>query len=267
MKSNIIPENQYYSNINELNFKMYICSYNLYGKKHIPREKYYEYIDYTDCNNKFNDTELLYSEYYQIYDILKNHKLPDYIGICHYRKYFKFSLQDIEKLKNKEYDIILPKPYRFGIQNYIQFVSNFDKYFLEVVKDIIKTHYPDYLSNYISFLNNDYIYAYSMMITNRDIFNDYCNFVFDIFDKFLKYLNINSIKDIENYIDNNSDKFRIEGKILSNIKISNYNKYLDIRKNFSRICGFLGERLLNVYVAKNNLKILERDIVIYDYEK
>ena len=248
-------------------FRMYICAYNGYGKEYIPNEDYYEYVDYKNCDNKFNDTKLLYSEYYQIYDILTNRDLLDYIGICHYRRYLKFDLNDIEKLDNKEYDIILPKPYRFGIDNYSQFTYNFDPYFLDVIRNILEEYYPDYLESYEYFLKDEKIYTNSIMITNKDIFINYCNFIFDIFDKFLKYMNIKNIKDIQNYIDINSDKFKIKGIKLSDMKMNNYDEYISIRKNFSRICGFLGERLLNVYVMKNNLRILEKDMIIYNYEK
>lgn len=66
-----------------------------------------------------------------------------------------------------------------------------------------------------------------MFIARRDVFEAYCNWLFTI------------LKEVENHIDVSS--------------YDNYNK---------RVFGFLSERLLDVYIDHNNLKYVEKDIVL-----
>lgn len=260
-KNNTLEYCQSLVNKNDLN--IYVCAYKDFNMSNIPNKDYYKVLNYSDCNNDLNDIKLLYSEYYHFYEIWKNIDIPNFIGLCHYRRFLNVSDEDIEDLKNNNVDMILPKKYVFGISNYKQYTQNFNKEFLVVVGAIIKKYYPDYLQTYCDFFNDNKLYSNSIFITRKDIFLDYCKFIFDIFDKFGQYFKFNSIADVYNYIDNNSSEFKFKGTKLNDMS---KDKYEEMRNNFARIYGFLGERLLNVYVTKNNLKTKEVDMSIYDKE-
>ena len=164
------------------------------------------------------------------------------IGFCHYRRYFaknislkKLEKDDIEEILN-DYDIILPNRVRMGMTNiddikktrkYLDYGPYIEEYCK--LRDILEKYYPDYIKDYDEMLQNKECYWFNMFICKKEIANDYFEWVFDI------------LKKMENEI--------------------NFEKYPE---NQRRILGFLSERLINVYVKKNNLKIKEKPILISD---
>ena len=164
------------------------------------------------------------------------------IGFCHYRRYFaknislkKLEKDDIEEILN-DYDIILPNRVRMGMTNiddikktrkYLDYGPYIEEYCK--LRDILEKYYPDYIKDYDEMLQNKECYWFNMFICKKEIANDYFEWVFDI------------LKKMENEI--------------------NFEKYPE---NQRRILGFLSERLINVYVKKNNLKINEKPILISD---
>ena len=247
-------------------YKFYACSYD--GNDYTDRlpNIYHEVIDYKDCNNDLDDIKLLYSELYHIYDIWKNRELNDYIGICHYRRFFyKFDYNELNNIWNN-YDIVLPQAYDFGVTVYNQYCRNFDPNNIKILGAIIKKYYPDYLDAFCEFSNQNKIHANNMMITSKEIFNDYCTWVFDILDKFSKYCKFNTIDDVREYIMKNDNNYHCEDGYLSVLDKEKLSptKYEEWLNNYSRIYGFLGERLLNVYVMKNKLRVFEVPVKIYD---
>ncbi|MBE6137260.1 MAG: DUF4422 domain-containing protein [Erysipelotrichaceae bacterium] len=165
----------------------------------------------------------------------------DYVGLVHYRRFFitkKFEIfrfnylkkNKIEKIMNK-YDFILPKKYKCieptVYENYKKHHYASD---LDVIKDIIAEKYPDYSDAY------DYIiykqrrlYTRNMFIAKKELMNQYSEWLFNIL-------------------------FELE----SRIDISDRDSYQQ------RIYGFLSERLINVWLYKNNLKICEKNIAFTD---
>ncbi|WP_307193846.1 DUF4422 domain-containing protein [Neobacillus niacini] len=177
-----------------------------------------------------------YSELTALYWAWKNLD-ADYVGLCHYRRYFtskgrirqkiykneKFKLilskDEIERAF-KEYEIIVPKEYYLGGDtvwaHYNKFHNIED---LENVKKIIKNKYPEYMSEFEEVMSKKEIYAYNMFITDKKSFNDYCEWMFNIL-------------------------FELE----ANTDITSYDSYQ------KRIYGFISERLFNVWLLKHKLK-------------
>lgn len=173
-----------------------------------------------------------------LYWIWKNDNSSKNIGIVHYRRYFVndflnnndfLDVDDIESIL-KDYDMILPKKEIYGetaIEQYSKnsgFKTDFDK-----VRQIIEMLYPDYLDSYDKVMNNNKMYQYNMFICNKEIFNNYCKWLFDIL-------------------------FELE----KNIDLTERNDYQ------KRIYGFISERLLNVWVSKNKMRIKEYNVINTD---
>lgn len=114
----------------------------------------------------------------------------DYIGLAHYRRHFSLK-------KKAGFENVLTyselKPYLGKIK---VFVPNKRKYYIETLyshyehthykeqldetRNIILEKYPDYVSIYDKVVKRTYGYMFNMMIMDRELFDNYCSWVFDI---------------------------------------------------------------------------------------
>ena len=171
-----------------------------------------------------------------MYHIWK-HSNADIKGLCHYRRYFtshrymsealSYSLKkypfilkgsQIKKILNN-YDLIVGEHIHKGCSGYDYYASQHILSDLMCTRDVIAEMYPDYLEAFNSCLNSDSFYLANMIYTSKDIFDSYSKWLFDI------------LFEVEKLVD-----------------ITNRDTYQ------KRIFGFLSERLLKVWVQKNNLK-------------
>lgn len=191
-----------------------------------------------DRGDNISEKNANYCELTGLYWIWKNDKESDIVGISHYRRYFtkqkifrntkKIIRKDyIENILNN-YDIILPKKEIYketAIEQYC--LSSGFKKDLDKIRCIIEEKYPDYVESYYIIMNQNKMYQFNMLISKKKIYDDYCNWLFNIL-------------------------FELE----KNVDLSDgYNDYQ------KRIYGFISERLLNVWVLKNNLMVKEVRVV------
>lgn len=169
-----------------------------------------------------------YCELTAIYWLWKNYELPDYIGICHYRRYFVegffskiYKIEKIEKIM-KKYDTILPhkvkkEPDVWGY--FCNSISGYEKDLISLEK-LIKEEYKDYYASFETVMHSESCSYCNMAVMKRENFCDYCSWLFEV--------------------------------------LENYEKYVDLTgytKQQQRIYGFMSEFLLNVWLLKNDKKI------------
>ena len=178
-----------------------------------------------------------YCELTGLYWIWKNSK-SDIVGLVHYRRYFYKSVlknrkkilnrEDILKILNKYDVIVAPKGNTWGTnvrENYNQKHIAED---LNKCEKILKKKYPDYKDAFDTIMNGSSYSPFNMVITRKEIFDEYCKWLFDIFSDLEKKINVE------------------DGR-------SNYDK---------RVYGFLSERLFNVWLLKNsNYKVKEQFVL------
>ena len=158
----------------------------------------------------------------------------NYVGFCHYRRLFDLNNSKISKLLN-EYDIILPRIFTLDCTVREQYNRDHIKEDLDKTLEIIASKYPDYMEDAENVLNKKTIYFCNMFITNRELFNSYCEWLFDIL-------------------------FELE-----KVTVISENKYQ------SRIFGFLSERLLNIFIEHvkriDDIKICEVPVKFIEENK
>lgn len=235
--------------INMKDIKIYVATHKIAqfpeNKAYIPiqvgaynKEKFTEVTDFDGDNISIKNPN--YCELTAAYWIWKNSK-SDITGITHYRRYFfatntnkldkVLDNEEIEKMLN-DYDIIVPeKTCLFKYKNLKEAYYNIHNgEDWEKCKDIVLKKYPDYKDAFEQMEKQRKFYACNMFITSKEKFDEYYKWLFDIL-------------------------FELEGKIdISNY--SNYNK---------RIYGFLSERLFNVWLNKNKLKV--KEMPVYNTDK
>ena len=181
-----------------------------------------------DVNENISEKNNNYCELTGIYWILKNRKIDDYIGICHYRRYFVYGLFNKlvdEKYINrnmKKHDIILPRKFFFEDSiwdNYFKNGCGKEKDLINL-KEIIKKDYPNLVSAFEKTLSKKSASYCNMFIMKKKDFEEYHNWLFEILGK------LEEITDLTNYT-----------------------------KEEARIYGYLSELLLNVWVEYKSFKV------------
>lgn len=184
-----------------------------------------------------------YSEYTGLYWAWKNLKGIDYIGWCHYRRYFCLnektnvkretiiiSQDDLFKidfstdvLKNylSKFDIILPVKRFFPTSIWKVMNRCHDNRDMIITENTLKKLYPEYIPTFNKYLkHNNRLEQLSVFITKWQVFDDYCEWLFSI------------LFEIEKQTNPNENSLHTERKI-----------------------AFLAEQLSAVYYHHNKLKI------------
>lgn len=177
-----------------------------------------------------------------LYWAWKNMKPVDYIGLCHYRRYFNFherssafsgysirrtkdmdkidfSIPDLDELFS-HYDIVMTKPEHYPYPLAVDYAFNHVSEDLRTLFAIVNDLYPSYNdAMYKVFFQNNRLSHYNMMIMRWNDFQGYCKWLFDILFEARKRINISNYDTVQ-----------------------------------ARIWGYMGERLLSVYVLGKNMK-------------
>ena len=192
-----------------------------------------------------------YCELTGIYWAWKNLKNVDYIGLCHYRRYFDFHKQgnmiahstiipsknfaklDLSVPKNvlKELEkgyIFIPKKITYKYPLYIDYSIHHLSEDIRKLEEIINIHCEDKYKKAFSKVihHNNKLSPYNMFLMSWKEFDRYCQWLFSILVIAEKEINI-----------------------------TNYNS---VQK---RIFGYMGERLFNIYIYANQLKVKELPIL------
>lgn len=185
------------------------------------------YVKDNDGDN-ISDKNPFYSELTGFYWMWKNDVESNIKGLCHYRRFFLnekgnvLDANDIENILNR-FDIITSgrAVYDEGTiyENYGEKHYTKD---LDITGDVIKEKYPDYYNSFMNVMNGKETYFANMLIAPKKTVDAYAKWLFDIL-------------------------FEVEKRI----DMTGYDDYN------RRVFGFISERLLTVWIRKNNLKTCE----------
>jgi len=170
-----------------------------------------------------------YCELTGMYWLWKNVDADNY-GLFHYRRFLDLkggyrgqvypSMINVDDFDSavvnavmKNCDMILPKKSKFKISLYDYYKKIHYVRDLEIVKDIIKDKYPDYIPAMDRALNSKKGYFCNMFVMKKDLFNEYCSWLFDV------------LGEAEKLIDT-----------------TDYDSYQ------SRVLGFLSERMFSIFI-------------------
>lgn len=182
-----------------------------------------------------------YCELTGLYWVWKNGKenLEDITGLVHYRRYFTTEKEynrykqtgkmpsvlsaDIILNQCDERTVIMPKGYRTLSTLYNSYNRCHDINDIKIISDSIKNVCPEYLTSFNNLMKKHKGYYYNMIICRKKVLDDYCAWLFPL------------LEEIESKIDLNKYK-------------TAYQK---------RVFGFMAERLLQLWVEKNEFHIVE----------
>ena len=166
-----------------------------------------------------------YCELTASYYAWKNSK-ADYKGLCHYRRIFDITEEQMQRLLGMEdkWDVILPYPSIHYPDISTQHVRYIGKEDWKAMMQALEEKAPEYYRAYLEAVANgeQQFLNYNMLIAKKKIFDDYCNFLFEVLARTEEL----TIPKGENRAD--------------------------------RFAGYMGENLTTIYFLKNreHLKIL-----------
>ncbi len=211
-------------------------------------ELYGENIYREDCGNNVSFMNGFYSELSGYYWVWKNYDIKDYIGFCHYRRYFAF-MDDIIDIG--DYDIILPQKLDMGISVYASYGFYHNIKDFDIIISILLEDYGISMDIISSILfSGTKLYCCNMFITSKEIFNEYCEFFFGIMYKYLDIKGISNMDDVYKMVEDDGINY------LKSYYPNNTVKYQ------SRIGGALCERLLTLFVIWKGLRVKEVPMLI-----
>lgn len=189
-----------------------------------------------DTGDNISDKNKKYCELTGLYWLWKNHKC-DIIGIEHYRRFFLNNGRMLKKEYIEEtlrdYDIIVPSCLVVGFDSVREqyqkchCIGDLDK-----CRSVIEYKYPEYIKAFDYMAESKLMNGYNMLITRKEIFDKYCEWLFDIL-------------------------FEVEKQI-------DFSKRDDYQK---RAMGFLSERLFKVWLIKNSYRIKEQPIKLMESDE
>lgn len=181
-----------------------------------------------DTGDNISHLNCYYSELTGHYWLYKNCKDVDYIGTCHYRRFLineqekVFTKSEYEQLL-QQYDLITTKRVILNNSYHYGFAANHNITALDTTGEVIKDIYPDYYDTFITLVHQNETYFGNMFVTSKVLFDEYCEWLFNIFAEVEKRINLDTDEDA-------------------------YHK---------RVLGFISEFLLLVWVRVKGLRVYE----------
>ena len=183
-----------------------------------------------DTGDNISNLNMYYSELTGLYWAWKNVHNTEYIGLCHYRRYF---LNEQNRLMNKadfipileKYDVILSQPVTSEQCYRDTYAEAHNIRDLEAVGEAIAALYPDCIPIFNEVLAGSKLYCGNLFVTTKALFDEYAEWLFSIFDAAEKHIDVSTYDD--------------------------YHK---------RVYGFLSEQLIYMWVRYRNLTFYEAPI-------
>lgn len=166
----------------------------------------------------------------------------EYWGLCHYRRYFSYSYhknnthglkRDILQRKDyeeilKRYDAILPTKFDFGRKTVkAQYDHCHCAGDLREIECIVAEFEPQYMDAFAQVMDSHEMYACNMFVMKKAMADQYCSWLFPLLFELEKRIDLKT-----------RDEYQ------------------------ARVCGYMAERLFNVWLMRQELNIYEANIVL-----
>lgn len=131
----------------------------------------------------------------------------NYIGLSHYRRYFSMrgradfnhvlKYEELQPYLGK-IKIFVPKKRRYYIETlYSHYKHTHYSNQLDETYAIITEKYPEYVASYNKILKHTYGYMFNMMIMEKSLLNDYCEWLFNILFELRKRTDISGLNEFQ----------------------------------------------------------------------
>lgn len=194
----------------------------------------------TDCHGEnISERNPQYCELTALYWAWKNDELPEYVGMCHYRRYlaprspekFRGVFSGVHILEvMQQCDVLLPQAQDMTMTVAEQFCSHHGKRPLLTLEAVMCEMVPECMEAFYTVMMQKKAYFCNIFVMRREEFQKYMAWLFPLLFATEKRMG----------------GFTADGR-------DSYQQ---------RLGGFLAERLLNVYVAYRHLRVYEAGLIV-----
>lgn len=141
-----------------------------------------------DTGDNISEKNPQYCELTAQYWAWKNLKDVEYIGFCHYRRFFDIKTVDIERILQQKDAIVIEFQFDHPMwREIVHFVTVED---MTIMLMVLKKKYPDYEETLLKYLNGHTLYAKNMFICKKALFDQYAEWLFDVLFECEKYIKL-----------------------------------------------------------------------------
>lgn len=180
-----------------------------------------------NTGDHISEKNCYYGELTGVYWVWKNIRTTDYVGVCHYRRYFCTEEGRILNERDylsvlQDYDMIVSKKLKLNYSYFDGYASDYNIFDLITTGEVIRQIYPAYYDTFERLVHGNGTYFGNMMVASKELYDEYAGWLFTIF------------AEVEKRIDP-----------------SGYDDY------HKRVYGFISEFLLYVWVEVKGLRVYE----------
>ncbi len=110
----------------------------------------------------------------------------DIMGLFHYRRVLNVMEEQLEILSTAEADVILPLPfvcYPDASGQYGRYLKQED---IDIMLTVLRENYPGMYDRVTELLKGKYLYNYNMLIAKKEVYEDYCVWLFELLEEIVK---------------------------------------------------------------------------------
>lgn len=191
-----------------------------------------------DTGENISGKNASFCELTGLYWLWKNQKNADAYGLCHYRRYFagghffqkkekRILMEEKAKKLLEKGDVVLPKKRHYVIETRKdQYIHAHHEEDLLATQQVLREKYPAYLPAWEKMLESRSGHIFNMFLMKKDVFEHYCAWLFEVL-------------------------FAVEERLdISEYSVSD-----------KRVFGYLGERLMDVYLDTHHIHYTECRVV------
>ena len=142
-----------------------------------------------DTGDNISEKNPQYCEMTAHYWIWKNVKDTEYVGVCHYRRFFGVEITEnniSEVMGNADVLLVEPSWYMDSVYSYFAKFMGAEN--MTILWMVMKKLYPEYTETLETVCDGVKFYPFNMLLCKKHLFDEYCKWMFSILEECERYV-------------------------------------------------------------------------------
>lgn len=144
-----------------------------------------------DTGDNISQKNPQYCEMTAHYWIWKNVHDTEYVGVCHYRRFFGIDLSgnNIKEVM-ADTDVLMVEPSWHIDSVYSYFAKFMGAENMTILSMVMKKRFPEYFKTLEKICDGIKFHPFNMLLCRKDLFDDYCQWIFTILEECEKHIKL-----------------------------------------------------------------------------